>query len=432
MVNPILKNISWLFSEKLLSMLIALITMWVLARQLGPQNFGTLSYLLAIIALLGPLVALGLNSIIVRELINKPAYNDKIMSTVIGLRLFGAIFGVILCWLIAFFANNFTDVESTCLYILGLASIFSGLNGFEFWFQAKVAAGIVAKMRTTVVIVFAVLKIIITLSSNNLILLVSIFAIEQATLGLGFLWLYIRESTGIKIDLFDWSYGLSIIKQSFWLILSGIAAVIYLKIDQVMLGQMAGREEVGIYSVAVRLSEVWYFFATAVVVSVFPSLLKQRSDNPSLYSKRLQQVCDLLFVSALVSAICVAFLSPVLIPIVFGEAYKGSAVLLSIHIWAGLFVFMRALVSKWLIAEHLLKFSLLSHGLGALVNIVGNYLLIPSFGGLGAAYATVLSYAIASYVTFWLHPITFPITKIMTRSLLLPFTLGKRYWCHLP
>jgi len=106
--------------------------------------------------------------------------------------------------------------------------------------------------------------------------------------------------------------------------------------------------------------------------------------------------------------------------------------LLSIHIWAGLFVFMRALVSKWLIAEHLLKFSLLSHGLGALVNIVGNYLLIPSFGGLGAAYATVLSYAIASYVTFWLHPITFPIAKIMTRSLLLPFTLGKRYWCHLP
>jgi O-antigen/teichoic acid export membrane protein len=199
-----------------------------------------------------------------------------------------------------------------------------------------------------------------------------------------------------------------------------------------MLGQMVGREEVGIYSVAVRLSEVWYFFATAVVVSVFPSLLKQRSDNPSLYSKRLQQVCDLLFVSALVSAICVAFLSPVLIPFVFGEAYKGSAVLLSIHIWAGLFVFMRALVSKWLIAEHLLKFSLLSHGLGALVNIVGNYLLIPSFGGLGAAYATVLSYAIASYVTFWLHPTTFPIAKIMTRSLLLPFTLGKRYWCHLP
>jgi O-antigen/teichoic acid export membrane protein len=282
------------------------------------------------------------------------------------------------------------------------------------------------------VIVFAVLKIVVALSSNNLILLVSIFAIEQATLGLGFLSLYIRESTGIKIHLFDWYYGLSIIKQSFWLILSGIAAVIYLKIDQVMLGQMVGREEVGIYSVAVRLSEVWYFFATAVVVSVFPSLLKQRSDNLSLYNKRLQQVSDFLFVSALLSAICVSFLSPVLIPVVFGEAYKGSAALLSIHIWAGLFVFMRALVSKWLIAEHLLQFSLLSHGMGALVNVVGNYLLIPSLGGLGAAYATVLSYAMASYVTFWLHPSTLPIAKIMTRSLLLPLTLGKRYWGHLP
>jgi PST family polysaccharide transporter len=89
---------------------------------------------------------------------------------------------------------------------------------------------------------------------------------------------------------------------------------------------------------------------------------------------------------------------------------------------------MRALVSKWLIAEHLLKFSLISHGLGAVINITANYLLIPSFGGVGAAYATVLSYAVASYLTFWLHPSTIPIAKIMSRSLILPLTLGKRYW----
>jgi PST family polysaccharide transporter len=116
------------------------------------------------------------------------------------------------------------------------------------------------------------------------------------------------------------------------------------------------------------------------------------------------------------------------IPVLFGEAYRDSALLLSIHVWAGAFVFMRALVSKWLIAEHLLKFSLISHGLGSVINITANYLLIPSFGGVGAAYATVLSYAVASYLTFWLHPSTIPIAKIMSRSLILPLTLGKRYW----
>jgi O-antigen/teichoic acid export membrane protein len=431
LLKLIIKNISWLFSEKLFSMLIALVSMWVLARQLGPNVFGTLSYLLAIIAMIAPIVALGLNSIVVRELVNKPQHKDKIISTVIGLRLFGALLGAILCFSFAFLSDDFSDVDKTALYLLGIASVFNGLNGLEFWFQAKVAAGVVAKMRTCVVVLFASFKIVSVLNSSSLILLISIFAIEQVVLGLGFVWIYVQKAGAVKVKAFNWSYGLSIIKQSFWLVLSGIAAVIYLKIDQVMLGQMVGREAVGIYSVAVRLSEVWYFFATAVVISVFPALLAVRSKDTTLYYKRLQQVCDLLFVCALLSAVCVYFLSPLLIPFIFGESYADSAMLLSIHIWAGLFVFMRALVSKWLIAEHLLKFSLLSHGMGALVNVVGNYLLIPSLGGLGAAYATVLSYAIASYVTFWLHPSTFPIAKIMTRSLLLPLTLGKRYWGHL-
>lgn len=428
MFKLIIKNISWLFSEKLLSMFVALITMWVLAKQLGPENFGSLNYLLAIIAMLGPIMALGLNSIVVRELINKPQFNDKIISTVTFFRLFGALVGAVLCIGYGVLADDFSANDKTALYILAVASLFNGLNGLEFWFQANVAAGVVAKMRTCVVVLFASLKIAAALSSSSLILLVAIFAVEQVVLGLGFIWIYVAKAGYFNVKAFDYLYGLSIVKQSFWLVLSGIAAVVYLKIDQVMLGQMVGREAVGIYSIAVRLSEVWYFFATAVVVSVFPSLLALRSNNPSQYYKRLQQICDLLFISALISAVCVSFLSPTLIPLIFGQLYTDSALILSIHIWAGLFVFMRALVSKWLIAEHLLKFSLISHGTGAVVNIVANYLLIPSYGPLGAAYATVLSYAVASYVTFWLHPSTFPIAKIMTRSFILPFTLGKRYW----
>jgi O-antigen/teichoic acid export membrane protein len=428
LLKLIIKNISWLFSEKLLSMLVALVTMWVLARQLGPSDFGTLSYLLAIIAMLGPIVALGLNSIIVRELINHPQSKHKIISTIIGFRMAGAVFGALLCFFIAFFAEDFSSLDRKALAILGLAGIFNGLNGLEFWFQAKVAAGLVAKMRTSIVMLFSVLKISAALSSDNLLLLITIFAVEQLVLGLGFVLIYVWEAGAIKVKEFDWSYGLSLLKQSFWLVLSGIAAIIYLKIDQIMLGQMVGREAVGIYSVAARLSEVWYFFATAVVVSVFPALLIARSKDTSLYYQRLQQVSDLLFISAVLSAIGVSLFAPMLIPVVFGEAYSESASILIIHIWAGLFVFMRALVSKWLIAEHLLKFSLVSHGTGAVINVAANYLLIPSFGGIGAAYATVLSYAIASYVTFWLHPSTIPIAKVMTHSLILPLTFGRRYW----
>jgi PST family polysaccharide transporter len=421
-------NITWLFGEKAVLMLIGFATMLCLARVMGPNNFGSLNYLLAIIALIAPIVSLGLQSIVVRELINLPGEKDKIISTVIGFRTMGAVLGAFICLVFAFLDKSLSDVDVLSLYILAIGSIFNGLNGLELWFQAKVAAGIVAKMRTLVLTLFSVLKVVVVFNTDSVMAMATVFAIEQLVLGLGFLTMYYIDSGKLKISQFDWSYGLALLKQSIWLVLSGVAAVIYLKIDQVMLGQMVGRESVGVYAVAVRVSEVWYFFATAIVISVFPSLLSLRQKDLGKYYSRLQTICDLLLVSALMVAICVTLLAPLVIPVLFGEAYRDSALLLSIHVWAGAFVFMRALVSKWLIAEHLLKFSLISHGLGAVINITANYLLIPSFGGVGAAYATVLSYAVASYLTFWLHPSTIPIAKIMSRSLILPLTLGKRYW----
>jgi O-antigen/teichoic acid export membrane protein len=123
LLKLIIKNISWLFSEKLLSMLVALVTM---------------NYLLAIIAMLGPIVVLGLNSIVVRELNNQPQSNDKIISTVICFRLIGALIGAFLYFCFAYFSDGISDVDEVALYILGFASIFKGLNGLEFWFQAKV------------------------------------------------------------------------------------------------------------------------------------------------------------------------------------------------------------------------------------------------------------------------------------------------------
>ncbi len=409
-------------------MFIALASMWMLAEHLGPEIFGTLSYLLAIIALMGPIVSLGLNSIVVRELVNYPSSGIKIMSTLIALRILGAVIGSILCFIYAFYVADLSYIEKVSLVILGGASVFNGLNGFEFWFQAKVAAKVVAKMRTLVILLFALLKVWIVLADFVFFKLVIVFAAEQVVLGFGFLLIYIRDSGKFKLSSVDLSYGISIIRQSVWLVFSGIAAIVYLKIDQVMLGEMVGREAVGIYAIAVRLSEVWYFFATAIVVSVFPSLLTVRKQNFALYSKRLQTICDLLFLSSLTCAVFVSLVSPIAISLLFGGSYDESASILAVHIWAGVFVFMRALVSKWLLSEGFLKFSLISHGVGAIFNLATNYILIPKYGAIGAAYATVLSYAIASYIVFLLHPNTFPIAKIMTRSLLLPFTFGKRYW----
>lgn len=413
------------------------VTLW-LARQLGPESFGTLSYLLAVVMLAAPLAALGLNALITRELVESPDQEAKIMATAGLLRLVGATSGFLLIALWATLGSGFTSsIERYALVILAACNIASALQLVEFFFQAKVAARYVVKLRTTLTIIFATLKLFAAWQYGTLVSVSIVFAAEFLALGVGFYWLYYfygknrgdyPQQAGFQWRLFDFTYAKGLLKQSVWLILSGLAAAFYLKIDQVMLASMVNHQAVGEYAVAVRLSEVWYFFAEALVISFFPMLLTLKKQSNGTYEQRLQSLCDGLFISALILAVFVGFTATPVITFLFGDAYAASGTILSIHIWAGVFVFMRALASKWLIAERLLVFSLVSHGLGAVINLLANILLIPKWGGEGAAIATVISYATASYIAFWFSPATRPLAMVMTRSLWLPFTAGYRYW----
>lgn len=417
-------------SEKVVTMFTnLLVTVW-LARQLGPETFGTLSYLLAVVMLAAPLAALGLNALVTRELVENPLKETQIMATAAAMRVLGACAGFMLIAAWAVFGSGFENrAEQVALLILAVCNIANAFQLVEYFFQAKTASKYVVKMRVTVVVVFAGVKLLVAWLYASLFVMAVVFAAEFFALGIGFYLLYRSYSPpGIQWRAVDWGYASKLLRQSVWLILSGLAAAFYLKIDQVMLATMVDHEAVGVYAVAVRLSEVWYFFAEALVVSFFPMLLTAKALSSTNYYAKLQRLCDALFAAALLLALGVAWLAQPAITLLFGEAYIASAAILTIHIWAGVFVFMRALASKWLIAEGLLVFSLVSHGIGAIINFVANLLLIPYWGAEGAAVGTVISYAAASYFAFWLAPSTRPLAKVMTRSILLPFTLGYRYW----
>lgn len=429
-LKKILTNTSWLMSEKIIAMSVNLIVSVMLARSLGPDGFGALSYLLAITSMVAPLAALGLNAIVTRELVNNPQDKKKIIATAVSFRFFGACFGSLICIGIAFFGFGLKNEQSQWgLLVLALGNIFTCFSVLEFWFQAKVAAKIVTKMRLAIVLSFSLFKLIAIVYSLDLIVIISIFAVEIIVTGLGFIYIFKAQNNIFSLSHVNWSYGFSLLKQSVWLILSGIAAIIYLKIDQIMLENLATTADVGTYAVASRLSEVWYFFANALVISLFPSLLAyKKNGNISKYLSSLQKISDVLFCAALLLAIIITIIATPVVTFLFGDEYIESGIILQMHIWAAVFVFMRSLVSKWLITEDLLKYSLVSHGVGALINIIINYYLIPHYGGQGAAIATVISYFCASYLAFWISASTRPIAIVMSKSLLIPFTFGYRYW----
>ena len=171
---------------------------------------------------------------------------------------------------------------------------------------------------------------------------------------------------------------------------------------------------------------MWYFVPAALVTSYFPQLIKKRSNDPDEYALDIQKLNDLLFIFALTVAVLVTATADSLIPLFFGERYVEAIPVLLVHIWASILVFMRALLSKWLITENLLRLSLLSQALGALVNVFLNYYLIPYYGPVGAAYATVFSYFVASYLVLFSNRQLRPMALVVSRSFLLPFRVLRR------
>ena len=181
-----------------------------------------------------------------------------------------------------------------------------------------------------------------------------------------------------------------------------------MRIDQVMLGDMVSNEEVGIYSAAVRIAEVWYFIPMSIVSSVFPSIIDIKKANEILYIDRLQKLYTLMTWLGISVAVPMTFFPDVVISLLYGENYKGAENILSISTWAGIFVAQGVARGKWMIVENLQKYTFWYVGGAAILNIILNFFLIPVYKAQGAAVATIISY--------FFSVIIFPLLINKTRS----------------
>lgn len=416
-----LANTTWIMAEKITVIGLAFAVMVVLARYLGPEQFGILAYAISLVSIFAVAGHVGLSGLVVRELVKDPENKNTIMGTSFVLKGLGYLIGFMLVLITDFITEPLGSVEFWVLLIIGLSLIVKPLDVIDFWFQSLLQAKYTAISRTVATVISSALKLLLVFLGAQLIL-VAIAHLVQAVIGTMLLiTFFILKS---KLKLTDWQFSKDKAKELFsqgWVVFLGsIFAVIYLKVDQVMIKWLVGAEEVGIYAVAASLSEAWYFVPAAIVASFFPKLIKLKQENPKQYHYRLQQLFDFLFVLALVVAVLVTVLAQPIISTLFGEEYLGTIPILVVHIWAALFIFIRAVFSKWILIENVLMFSLITQGLGALANVALNFWLIPLYGGLGAAYATLIAYAMASYIALLFHKKTRVVFIMMTKSFVAP------------
>lgn len=421
-----LKNTGWLMLARVGSLAIKiLINNFALSAYLGAAGFGMYNYPMVIVSFFIAAAALGLDGFITRELLHNPEKKNTLLGTAFRMRFMAGLIMLPLLYLVYHLIYEVKPVETPFSYILivGFTCIIQSVNIIDSYFQSQVQGRKIMYVQVFGNILSAAVKLLFILLKLPLVYFIISYLIDALLIAGAYLFLYRREGNRLSDWKFDKGSASYLFRHSWPLAFSAILVSIYMKIDQLMIESYLDLKELGIYSTVVSLSESWYFIPVAIVTSVFPAIMNARKMDRIRYQKRLQNLYDLMVIISLGIAVIMTFASDLIYRTAYKPEYWPGAEILTVHVWAGVFVFLGTASSQYLIAEGLTKLSLIRTAVGALVNIALNMLWIPKFGISGAAYATLIAYA-ASVFFIILIPRTKTQAVMMLKSLFLISVIG--------
>jgi O-antigen/teichoic acid export membrane protein len=384
------KNTSWMFAEQALRIIAGLfIGVWI-ARYLGPEQFGIFSYATAFVAIFAGIAKLGLDSIVIRELVNYPEKADVYLGTAFWLKVMGALIVWAIIATTTLLSNN---DQTTNIYILIIASgiIFQSFEVIDFYFQSQVLSKFVSICKITQLFISSALKIYLVFTNEDLLWFVLVSAIDQMVLGINLYISYKKQLLANFYNKFDSQILVKLLRESWPLMLSSLAITIYMRIDQIMIQNMLGAKEVGIFTAAVNIVSAFYFIPIIITSSLFPSIISSKKISEELYYERLQLLFSTLTWIAILIYIPMIIFSDQLVNLLYGQNFKNAGQVIYIYAFAGIFVFMGVASARWYINEGLQKITLLRTLVGAAINIALNLILIPIINLKGAAIATLIS-----------------------------------------
>jgi polysaccharide transporter, PST family len=413
--RKIIVNTGWLFFDRVFRMGIGIIVSLWIARYLGPNLYGILNYSLSFIAIFAIGGSLGLDGIVIRDLVNDKD-KDKTLGSAFILKLIGGVLSLALSFIVIKLSQPEDPILVSLVLISSLSFIFQSFDVIDFYFQSNVQSKYSVIAKNVAFLISAGLKVAFILNKNGLLSFAFAYSIEFL-LASFFLIINFQLKNG---SVFNWILEkrkmINLLGDSWSLALSAIVVVIYMKIDQIMLGEMIDNTSVGIYSAAVKISEIWYFIPMVICSSIFPNILNSKKNDLSKYHFNLKRLYSLMSIISMAIAVVFSFIGTKLIVLLYGEEFQKAGKVLSVHIWAGVFVFLGVASSQFLMAENYNRVSFYRTLIGAILNVLLNLVLIPAYQELGAAIATLLSYFVATFSQAFFKP-TREQTLIMLKTI---------------
>jgi O-antigen/teichoic acid export membrane protein len=399
-MGSVSKNVSWILIQNVFSMICGVFVTAIVARHYGATGYGYINFAQSFVALFSFIAIMGTNHIIMKDLSEDKIDDGIILGSNLFIRIILAIISLFICQGISVLVY---DKNINILILLfNLNTILCSFDVFSYYAQSKMQNKYISISKIISISVFSILKLLVVFLKLNISFFVLTYLIETIIYSI---LLYISyKKINFNKDI-KWKinclYIKELLKKGKYYALSSLMVTIYLRIDQVMLGTMiSDKSQVGIYSAAVRISEIWTFVPISIITSYKPIIINEKIINKKKYDNELSKLYNI------VSFVCVLFVFMICIfgklgiHILYGNEYKSAyipLILLTIGIWFGV---LGNIHYVWMICENKEKYSIFYSFVGCLINIIFNFLLIPNYGMIGAAFATLISQIASNIISF--------------------------------
>jgi O-antigen/teichoic acid export membrane protein len=396
--RAVVRNVQWLFLEKALRIVFAVVVGAWVARHLGPERFGVLSYVIAFVAIFQEVCQLGLDAIVVRDLAQRPQQTSAILGTALRLRLAASIAGLALALLLVQGLRP-GDTESLVLTALVASGLlFQVANTVDLWFQSQLQSRRSVVAKTLAFTAANGARVVAILVGADLAVFAALALAEAAAVALAMALMYRRFRTQSRW-VWQGDIAIALLRESWPLLISGLAVLLYMRLDQIMLRELVGEHELGLYSAAQQLSTAGYFLPMIVCTSVAPELARLHASAPREYLAALRRLFSVCWALSLSVAAVVVLGADHFVHLLYGPEFAEAATVLRWHVLAIVPVSLGIAQSLWIAHEKRPVLALVRTLMGFGVSIALNVALIPGLGATGSAIAYLSCQVVAAVLS---------------------------------
>ena len=415
--NRMVSNSIWIIGGQVFQMGLTLIIGMLTARYLGPSNYGIIGYTASYVSFFSVVCQLGYTSIIVKELLENKEREGEILGTMITFRVVTSLISSIIISAIIYVMDDGDMLIVKVAFLQSLSLVFHSFEMINYWYQSRLESSVFVKIQSLAYVIMAVYKIAILMLGKSVEWFAFSTTLEAMVVAL-FLYLAYRRSKGQKMKVSAAS-GISMLKGSYHFILSGLMSTIYSEMDKIMLGQMLNDAAVGYYTAAMKISTMWSFVLNAFINSARPVIMASRSVSQEQYLKQLKRLYAAIIWIGIAMAVCISIGGKWIIYIMYGSDYMPAVSTLKISAWYTMFSILGGARGIWVVCEEKGRYVKYYLGIGAILNVILNWLLIPIYGAGGAAMATLAT----QIFTAIFAPLIFKETRAYGRHVLDAFLL---------